>query len=137
MVVLAVVFLSGLSACSFSESSKSSSKILSSPFESISNSSNSSSPGDKYVADVRDYTSGYLTSGGDGSKLEQEISTVAGRHGVSDWESNARTYKGLGQGLHKAGATQAQLDGYKRTIADNEEQAAWMQQGYDDYDPED
>src|SRR5688572_16229046 len=80
MVVLAVVFLSGLSACSFSESSKSSSKILSSPFESSSNSSNSSSPDDRYVADVRDYTSGYLTSGGDGSKLEQEIATVAERH---------------------------------------------------------
>jgi hypothetical protein len=121
--------------CSFSESSKSSSKssesssdILSSPFTS---SSASSSPENAYREEVKDFTASYLKSGGDAARLEQEVGKIAEKRGISDWESNEATYVGIGKGLHKAGLKQTELEGYKASLADNEQQAAWIQDGYD------
>jgi hypothetical protein len=135
-LAVAAVFVLVTSAlgCSFVESSKSSSKIISSPFKS---SSNSSSPEDDYKNDVRDFTAAFLRSGGDASRLKQEVATVAEKHGVSDWEDNSSTFEGLGEGLRKAGLSGAELDAYKRNLASNEEQAGWMQDGYESYEPKD
>jgi hypothetical protein len=134
VVVLGFVVAVAVAGCSFVESSKSSSKIVSSPFTS---SSNSSSPGDKYRADVRDYTAAYLKSGGNPAELKQSIASVADKHGVSDWEVDQSTYLGLGEGLHKAGLSEAELDAYKSTLAGGAEQENWMQDGYDSYESED
>ena len=60
-----------------------------------------------------------------------QVGTVATKHGVSDWEANKSTYTGIGAGLADAKVTSAELDGYKATIATTEEQAKWMQEGYD------
>src|SRR6185503_16178343 len=68
-----------LTGCSISESVKSSSDIISSP----SKSSKSSSHGDEYRNDVRDFTATYLKSGGNPEKLEAEISAVAEKRGVT------------------------------------------------------
>jgi len=73
-----------------------------------------------------------MKSGGDPSRLMTQVGTVATKHGVSDWESNESTYVGIGAGMADAKVTSAELDGYKATIATNEEQAKWMQEGYDD-----
>ena len=128
LVVLAPVF-----GCSLSDSSKSSSDIISSPIKS---SSGSSSPSDEYRQDVRDFTAAYLKSGGDASRLKQEIGTVAEKHGVTDWEHNRSTYTGLGEGLRKTGLSKAELQAYQSTLTDSEEQAAWMKEGYDSYNPD-
>jgi hypothetical protein len=120
-----------LSGCSISKSIESSSDIISSPIKS---SSNSSSPEDEYENDVRDYTAAYLKSGGDASKLEENIAPIAEKRGVSDWEESESTYQGIGAGLAKAKLNQAELDAYKQNIAADEEQAQWMQKGYDSYD---
>lgn len=118
-----------IAACgSFSASSKSVSNLISSPIKS---SSNSSSPEDAYQADVADYTAAYIKSGGDASKLKYEISSIAEKHGVTHWELNESTYQGLGKGLKKAGLSQVEVDAYKRNLADTDEKAAWIQQGYD------
>ena len=134
-MVVAVLVITGTAACSsISKSVESSSKIVSSPITSL---SASSSPGDQYRADVRDFTAAFLKSGGDASQLKSEIAEVAEKHGVTDWERDESTYTGLGEGLRKAGESQAGLDAFKRTLAGNDEQAKWMQEGYDDYEPED
>jgi hypothetical protein len=138
LVVFSIVALLAMqtAGCSFSASSKgssnsseSSSDSISSPFTS---SSASSSPEDAYREEVKDFTASYLKSGGDASQLEHEIGKLAEKRGISDWETNEATYVGLGKGLHKAGLKQPELEGYKSSIADNEQQAEWIQDGYDE-----
>ena len=126
VIVLLVGFGSGCG--SLSASSKSISKSISSPIQS---SSRSSSPSDEYRDDVRDFTGAYMKSGGDPSKLKAEVSSVAAKHGVTDWEASKSTYEGIGAGLADAGVNDAELEAYKRTIATSDEQAQWMQEGYD------
>jgi hypothetical protein len=116
---------------SLSKSSKSISASISSPFTS---SSRSSSPGDAYRNDVRDFTAAYMRSGGDPSQLKAQISSVAEKNGVTDWESSEATYTGIGAGMSQADVKPAELEAYKKTIATNDEQAQWMQSGYDSGD---
>jgi len=123
-------------SCSFSASSKGSSKssgsisdIVSSPFAS---SSGSSSPENQYREEVKDFTASYIKSGGNTANLEQEVGKIAEKRGISDWENNEATYVGIGKGLHKAGLNQAELDGYKSSLAANEQQSEWIQDGYDE-----
>ena len=138
LTVLSIVTVLAMyvAGCSFSASSKGSSNssgsisdIVSSPFAS---SSGSSSPEDQYREEVKDFTASYLKSGGDASKLEQEVGKIAEKRGISDWENDEATYVGIGKGLHKAGLNQAELDGYKASLADTEQQAEWIQDGYDE-----
>lgn len=131
-----IILAAYTAGCSFSASSKGSSKssesssdIVSSPFTS---SSGSSSPENAYREEVKDFTASYLKSGGNAAQLEQEVGKIAEKRGISDWENNEATYVGIGKGLHKAGLKQAELDGYKASLADNEQQAEWIQDGYDE-----
>lgn len=124
---MVMVLAASTGGCSFSESSKSSSNIVSSPFTS---SSESSSPENAYREQVQDFTGSYVKSGGDMSKLEQEIGKIAEQRGISDWESNQSTYIGIGKGLKAAGINQAQFDGYKATLSHSEQQTQWLQDGY-------
>ena len=128
LLILAIGSAVAAGCGSFSDSSKSISKSISSPIQS---SSRSSSPGDRYKDDVRGFTAAYMKSGGDPSNLKSEVGTVAEKHGVTDWESNKSTYLGIGAGMADAKVTPAELDGYKATITTTEEQAQWMQEGYD------
>jgi hypothetical protein len=114
--------------CSFSDSSVSISKSISSPFAS---SSRSSSPEEAYVNDVRDYTSAYMKSGGRPDELRRELSALAEKHGISDWERNKATFRGVGAGLGKAGARQVEVDAFKQNLATTDEQATWIQEAYD------
>ena len=136
LVSFVVVVALSAGACSFSASSKgssnssgASSKSLSSPFTSSSKSSDKEAA---YGEEVKDFTASYVKSGGNTSQLEQEVGKLAEKHGISDWENDETTYVSIGKGLHKAGLNQAELDGYKASLADNEQQATWMQEGYDD-----
>jgi hypothetical protein len=124
-VALLVLVVTG---CSFSDSSKSISNIISSPIKS---SSDSSSPEQAYKDDVTDYTTTYIKSGGDTTKLKSGISKIAEKRGITDWEKDSATYQGLGQGFKRAGLKQVEVDAYKHTLADTDEQASWIQQGYD------
>jgi hypothetical protein len=127
---MAMTMMSGCGSLSDSSGSisRSVSTSISSPFES---SSRSSSPGEAYRNDVRDFTASYIKSGGDPSRLKSEVGAMAQKKGVTDWERDENTYLGIGAGLAKAGLTQAELDAYKRTVAGNDQQAEWMQSGYD------
>jgi len=121
LVSLGLAFLSG---CSFSTSSQ----IVSSPFAS---SSKSSSPEAAYREDVSDYTQAHLQSGGTPDQLRRGIGELAAKHGITDWEHNEATFRGVGQGLAKAGYRQVQVDAFKKNLATNPQQAEWIQSGYD------
>jgi hypothetical protein len=130
-----VILLLGPLGCgSLSKSSKSISKSISksvsSPFAS---SSRSSSPEKAYREDVRDFTAAHVQSGGNAADLRREIATLAERHGITDWESNESTYRGIGAGLGKAGYRQVEVDAFKNNLTSNEEQAEWLQRGYKSY----
>jgi hypothetical protein len=130
VVILAAATISGCGSLSDSSASisRSVSNSISSPFES---SSRSSSPGEAHRNDVRDFTASYIKSGGDPSNLKSEVGSLARKNGITDWENNEDTYRGIGAGLAKAGMTEAELEAYKRTVAGTEQQAQWMQDGYD------
>ncbi|HME70396.1 MAG TPA: putative lipoprotein, partial [Myxococcota bacterium] len=84
------VLVVAVSACSFSDSSGSISKSVSSPFKSSSDSSGNSQAA--YREDVRDYTASYVRSGGDFDAFERKIGSVAAKHGITDWELDNNTY---------------------------------------------
>jgi hypothetical protein len=126
LVAVGIVALAGCG--SFSDSSKSSSKFISSP---ITSSSGSSSPEDAYREDVRDYTAAHIKSGGTTADLRTEIGRLAEKHGISDWESSEATYTGVGEGLAKAGYKQVEVDAFKKNMAETPDQAEWIQKGYD------
>lgn len=125
--VMVLAFAASVAGCSFSASSKSSSDIVSSPFTS---SSDSSSPENAYREEVADFTGSYLKSGGDMTKLDQQIGAIAEKRGISDWENNQATYIGIGKGMRAAGLSEAQFNGYKTNLAKNPQQATWMQDGF-------
>ena len=126
--VLLAALTAGAMGCSFSDSSVSISKSISSP---IASSSKSSSPEAAYTDDVRDYTAAYMKSGGRPEDLRREISTLAQKHGISDWEQNKATFRGIGAWLAKAGARQVEVDAFKQNLTTTDEQAQWMQEAYD------
>jgi hypothetical protein len=129
IVPFALVALAASTAgCSFSESSKSSSDIISSPFKSSSDSLGGS--GSSYGNQVKEFTGSYVKSGGDLTKLQQEVGKIAAKSGISDWENTQATWVGIGQGLKAAGTTPAQLQGYLATLGLTPQQTQWLQTGY-------
>jgi hypothetical protein len=118
--VLVSLLATGL-ACSFSQSSKSSSDSSGSSSDSSGgssrSSSGSSSPAEKqqarYEQDVADYTEAYVVSGGGEAGFLRGVGDIAEKRGVSDWESDAVTWQGIGRGLARVNPSAVQLDVYK------------------------
>ena len=123
-----VIVISAGSGCSVSASSESISKSVSSPFTA---SSRSSSPDDADREDVSDLTAAQAQSGGSVVVLRRRIRALAAQQGITDWERSEATYRGVGEGLAKAGYRQIQLDAFKTNFAQTDEQAKWLQTGYD------
>lgn len=118
--------------CSISDSISDS---VSSPFKWSSDSSRSSSHDkESYQRDIRDYTEAYVRSSADVQGFRKGLASIAEKHGISNWEADAATYKGIGQGLGRAKVKQAQLEVYKTNITSgNVTYASAMQEGYDQY----
>lgn len=131
-VALAVLATLSIAAgCgSFSASSESVSKIISSPITSLSASSGSS-PEDSYKEEVRDFTAAHVQQGGTSDVLMRELGKIAERHGITNWESSEATFRAIGAGLAKAQRNQAEVDAYKANLTQTAEQAKWLQEGYD------
>ena len=112
----AVILGTMIFGCSIS---KSISDSASSPFESSSDSSRSSSQSKEaaYQSDVRDYTEAYVRSSGDIKAFKTGLTSIASKHGITNWEADQATYTGIGEGLGKAQVTDAQLEVFKANIA--------------------
>lgn len=121
--------LGSSTACeSFSDSSASISDVVSSPVTSL---SRSSSPEIGYREDVRDYVAGQVRSGAAPAAILAGLAEAAKRHGVSDYESNQSTYRGIGAGLKKAGHNQTGVDTFAAAVAKTPEQSRWIQRGFE------
>jgi hypothetical protein len=128
-VVPVLLVLSTAIGCSFSDSSGSISKSISSPFQS----SSSSSPGaEAYQNDVADYTHAYIISGGQFDTFWKGLASVAERHGVTNYEADDPTYVGIGQGLAKSKFTQVQVETFGKNVSGGDtKKMQLIQQGYD------
>lgn len=132
-VGLAVVLAASVSLVTAIGCFKSSTLQASSESSSASSasSSGSSSGPSGYVRDVREATRQWLLSGGSVESLQLEISRIAARRGVSDWEQDEETYLGIGRGLKKAGVRGERYELLQQQLAGpNPDSAKWIQAGY-------
>jgi hypothetical protein len=128
--MLAGVVLAALTAatgCSFVDSAIS-------PSQSVSASS-ASLAGDRdedFRRAVRDYTVEHVRAGGGYDAFERSLDDIARRHGISDWENDANTWVGVGQGLARAGVTGETLESYKTSLTSSDPaRMREVQRGYD------
>ena len=63
-----------------------------------------------YRRDVRAFAAQFSQAGGSSDEFLRGIARVAEGHGVSHWEGRADTLRAIGQGLHDAGVSHAELD---------------------------
>jgi hypothetical protein len=112
-----IVILSAIGAfitttgCSFVASSKSSSKIISSPFTSSSKSFKGEETA--YQEQAAGYSQAFVEVGGSGNDVFQRgLSDMAARLGVSDWESHPATWTGVGRGLGQAQISGGEMAAY-------------------------
>ena len=106
-------------ACSFSYSSES----FSDSSESSSDSSRSSSPESKeskYRQDITSYTQAYVVSGGAEGTFLNGVSDLAQKRGISNWEADENTWRGIGRGLGKTKIDPVQLAVYEQNWAGND-----------------
>ncbi|MCC6849281.1 MAG: putative lipoprotein [Deltaproteobacteria bacterium] len=130
MKTLAIVVLLALLplGCSFSYSSESS-------WKSSKSSSGSSSGGEDekeaYRDDVRDFTATWAAETGDVAGFEDGLTTVARRHGITDWEADDATFTAIGAGLKRARVRGAELARYEAILArDEPAKVALLRRGY-------
>ena len=126
---LPLIVMLAAAGCSFSDSSESISKSISSPFQS---SSASSPSAEAYQNDVADYTHAYVISGGQFDTFMKGLANVAERHGVTNWEADDATYTGIGRGLAKAKFTPAQVEVFGKNVSGGDaKKARLVQEGFE------
>ncbi len=134
----AVLISAGLlSACSFSDSSKSSSDSSGSLSDSASSpflwsSRSSESKQESFDREVADYTAEFAKSSqGDLQGFRAKIGKIAEKQGMTNWEEDKTTYVAIGKGLRKAGLGRPQYEAFKTSLGDSQ---AWkmdaIQEGY-------
>jgi len=133
-----IALLVSVSGCGIFKSSTIEASVegSSDSFSDWSKSSSRSSEGDEktaYQRDVRDYTSAYAAQGGNPDRFRRDITAMAARHGVIDWEADPATLEAIGSGVRDAGLEQRRAEVFlSRLAADNSPQRRWMQAGYEE-----
>jgi hypothetical protein len=133
--LLLIALIAGLAAtgCSKSSTSEASSESSSKSSASSSGSSSKSSGPSGYVRDVRDYTAEWVLSGGDEGAFKRRVAEIAKKDGITDWEQDESTYRGIGRGLKKAGLSgQRFSDVSLKLAASDPQRTQWIQKGFDD-----
>lgn len=123
------VFING---CSFSESSESlsdsTSSIISSP-------SSLSGKNKKFQNEIADYTVAYIKSSQSSVGYDtffKGISEIAAKEGITNWEQDSSTYKGIGKGLKKAEVEGVAYETYKKNFTEGDaDKMSDVQSGYD------
>ena len=112
-------------------SSESSSDSVSSPFKWSSKSSDSSSDDDESAMDVRDATELWVREGDDVDAFRRDVGRITESHGVTDWESDPRTYDAIGRGLRRAEIEEASARRLSAELVAGDARAlAWIWRGY-------
>ena len=112
------------SGCSFSRSSKHSSKSSSSPCRWSSRSSKKGqnsvkTASDSYKDEIVALTVLYSKSGGNTQDFQHELSIVSCNHGIVDWENNAQIYISIGIGLKQSGMSEKAIKALPFLQTDN------------------
>ena len=53
-------------------------------------------------------------------QFREHLSKIAEDHGITDWENDLNTYKGIGRGLKKAKLNEAILSNFIETLSSND-----------------
>jgi hypothetical protein len=133
-ILLLLVVIAGLTAtgCSKSSTSQASSESSSKSSASSSGSSSPSSREAAYVRDVRDFTAEWVLSGGDEGAFKRRVAEIAKKDGITDWEQDESTYRGIGRGLKKAGLSGQRYSDVSATLTGFDPQRTqWIQKGFD------
>jgi hypothetical protein len=133
-VLLLFVLIAGLSStgCFKSSTSQASSESSSKSSASSSGSSSPSSGESAYVIDVRDFTAEWALSGGDAGAFKRRVTEIAKEDGITDWEQDEGTYRGIGRGLKKAGLSGKRYSEVSAELAGSDPQRTqWIQDGFD------
>lgn len=138
-LLMAAMWVGGCSiSVSVGASLEGSSASISSPFESSSASSTPAKPEDKtdeqqaYLRDIRDFTAAQLKRSDDLGEFRKQLSKVAKKHGVTDWEARASTWVGIGEGIETAGMPSTQAQATIDMLANgHNDWASAMRRGYD------
>jgi hypothetical protein len=81
--------------------------------------------------DVRDFTAEWVLSGGDTEGFRQRLAPIAEKNGITNWESDDITFKGIGMGLKKAAVKGERYQQLRQLLAGgNAEAAQWIDAGY-------
>lgn len=139
----AVLILLSFSSCTFltsvSDSVSSAMGSISTSLNSMSGSISgisSSSGGEassaslQYKNDVGLLTILHLRGRSSADGFKRDLSDVAARHGVADWESNGITFLGVGQGLKRANVSESEFKEFLAKVA-SPDAARLIQRGYD------
>jgi outer membrane murein-binding lipoprotein Lpp len=123
VLVLSATLLGG---CAISTSISDS---VSTSVESLSDSISSISPGGSseeaaYDEDVQAYAAVFAGSPGSERDFLRGIGRVAGRHGISNWESRPGTLVAAGRGLRRGGMTEERMDELGSGLAELDETTA-------------
>jgi hypothetical protein len=119
-----------------SDLSAGSSRSIAGSFDAISASSGSggkdTTPNQtSYRRDLRQYTAAFARQA-DGSRDEfvRGISRIAEDHGITHWESDALTPRAIGEGLHDAKLSPAEMDAFVDGIGRTRPEAQLALDGY-------
>lgn len=105
IIALCSTFISG---CSISYSSGKSSDSIQSIFSSSGSSEEkeSTESASLYQDDVMAATVSFVNKANGTDDFQNQISSIAQSHGITDWENEQITYAAMGEGLHQAGVAQ-------------------------------
>ncbi len=105
---------------------------MSGSLSSISSSSGgaASDASQQYKNDVGLLTILHLRGRSSAEGFKRDLSDVAARHGVSDWESNGTTFLGVGRGLKRAGVSESEFKDFLARVS-SPDVARLVQRGYD------
>lgn len=109
-ILLLLAVMTMLAGCSFSYSSgKSSDSCKSSSTSSGGSKESTKEAKTNYMNDVSTYTSSAV-KGDNADHYLEGLSSIAKRHGITDWERDTATYQAIGNGLKQAGITQDKVE---------------------------
>lgn len=110
-IPLAILLIAFISGCSISYSSGKSSDSIKSILSSSGGDGEqqSTDTATLYDDDVMAATMSFAKKKGTSNDFQNQISAIAKKHGITDWESEQITFTAMGKGLQQAGIAQEDI----------------------------
>ncbi len=73
-----------------------------------------------------------MLSGGEVGAFKRRVAEIAKQDGITDWEQDEGTYRGIGRGLKKAGLSGQRFSDVSANLAGSDpKRTQWIQKGFD------